>query len=121
MGFWKKHFGKDGGALPQLGEVAKIMTVPQLAQALDNLTGAGFDSAQVLRGLGVECLNCGPYAKDAKSLLVICALRGLRGGQKSNFFADPNMAAAAKAFEGGGCPNCGTQKFSVTFTGNRLP
>ena len=96
-----------------------MMTVPQLGEALRKLMSSGFDSAQVVLGLQVECPNCGPYTKDAKTLLVICTQGGLRAG-KSNVFADPNMAAAATAFEGGRCPNCGAQKFRVTFTGKRL-
>jgi len=95
-----------------------MMTVPQLDKALDKLMSTGLDSAQVLAGLGIECPNCGPYTKDAKTLLVICAKGGLNR-PKSNFMPDPNMAAAAAAFARGQCPSCGAQEFRMTFSGKK--
>jgi len=117
MSLWEKVFGRAHDNDPQLGEVPKMMTMPQLEKALGKLMSTGLDSAQVMAGLGVECPNCGPYTKEAKTLLVICAI-GPFSRTKGHFFADPKMAASASAFENGRCPKCGGQEFGVTFSSN---
>ncbi len=110
----------DRGVVPQLGEAASTMTLPELGEAIRKLMSTGFDSAKVVPSLKVECPNCGPYTEDAKTLLVISTQSGFRRG-KPHFFADPKMATAANAFEEGRCPSCGGRKFGVRFTGKPYP